>query len=218
MPDFRNPVLFIFLLSILKDLALPKIFNTQYTPVSSPIATLPLSTHWNSQLCSSLHSLWSSYYKLHPLTLLPGPQEIERQTAFVPVVFWASISIGFPGRKLLFFPLGDNCVEKLNWPDLDRGAWLSFSAWARKESGRTERLHLTLPKMTRPMERKESGDLWEFEFLHSDTLSHVLRMISVNLKSCQGCLSCFWQMRILPVKAPDTYSHWTSSFQQGLLP
>ena len=67
MPDFRNPILLIFLLSILKDLALPKIFNTQYTPVSPPITTLPSSTHWNSQLCSSLHSLWSPCYKLYPI-------------------------------------------------------------------------------------------------------------------------------------------------------
>ena len=186
MPDCRNPILFIFLLSILKYLALPKIFNSQYTLVSSPITTLPSPPHWKSKQCSPLHSLWSSHYKLHPIdppSWATGNQKADNFCL-----------CGFSGHLTLLDFQAENCYSSRLVTTVLRNSTIAPTS-----------------KMTMSVKRKESKDLWECKFLHPDTLSHVLRMISFNLKSCQGCLSCFWQMRILLVKAPGTYSHWRSS-------
>lgn len=63
-----------------------------------------------------------------------------------------------------------------------------------------------ISKMRRSIQRKKTKGFWAFK-------SHY----PVNLKSCQGCLSCAWQF-LSAGEDPDGEGPWPGSSRQELLP
>lgn len=88
------------------------------------------------------------------MILFSRPQEIERLTTPCLYGFLGSNPIGFLGRKLLLFILGDDCAENSPIPpDL---------------------------KNDKVYDGEERSGLWAFKFLHPRVLSGALMMVLVS--------------------------------------